>query len=232
MPFQIRESKSALWLEWHIPESANAMSLEASRALAKIARANRGWSKAVIVSSAHPRLFCSGGNLSDYKKLRSKASGLKINREIARNLDVFGRWPAVKLALIEGDVLGGGLEWLARFDYRWCTSTVVFSFWQRRIGLSSGWGGGRVWADKIGEDRVRMLLLEGELLSAESALRFGLCDRIVQISKIRVEAEIWAERMAAQPTRDLLSWSARTEARVFSKLWLGPLHKTVLARWK
>lgn len=225
-PFKATVRDSVLFIEFHIPESSNALSLEAARVLRGVVREFRSWKGPVVVASAHPRLFCSGGNLSDYARLKGKAAGLKINREITACLDAFGKWPAVKLALIEGDVLGGGVEWLARFDYRWAVPSAMFSFWQRRIGLSSGWGGGRAWAAKIGEERVRTLLVEGALLPAESALHLGLCDRLVSPWSIRKEASMW------RPGEGLAGWSAKSEGRVFASLWMGPKHKSVLEKWK
>lgn len=224
--FSVRQSGSVLHLEFHIPSSSNALSLEAARVLRGVVREFRAWRGLVVVTSGHRSMFCSGGNLSDYAKLRGKAPGLKINREITACLDAFGKWPAVKLAVIEGDVLGGGIEWLARFDYRWSVPSALFAFWQRRIGLSSGWGGGRAWAAKIGEDRVRTLLMEGSLLSAETALRFGLIDRVVSAWQIR-------ELCERHPVSGKLSgWSVAGESKIFSSLWMSDEHRTVLEKWK
>jgi enoyl-CoA hydratase/carnithine racemase len=230
--FNVTESESCLWLEFNVPDSANAFSLEAARELAGIQKRFKKWRAPVVVSSANPRVFCSGGNLSDYQKLKGKSAGLKVNREITRHLDAFGAWPAPKLALIEGDVMGGGVEWLARFDFRWSVPHALWSFWQRRIGLSTGWGGGRAWARRIGEERVRALLIEGRLLSAYEAERLGLADRIVNATRARAFAAEWVVRLAALPGQDVAGWSVAGESRLFESLWLGPEHRKVLAKWK
>lgn len=230
--FKTTESTHSLNIEFLIPATANALSLEAARELQKIRKIYAKSKKPVIVSSHHPRVFCSGGNLSDYKKLKGKAPGLKINREITKILDAFAAWPVPKLAVIEGDVLGGGMEWLARFDFRWSTPNAFFAFWQRRIGLSSGWGGGRAWARKIGEDRLRILLIEGKILSAQEALNKGLVDRVVCAWKIHDEAHAWAVRMNEGVVPRLTQWTAARESMIFSSLWLAPEHVRVLKNWK
>lgn len=232
-PFKVTVRDSLLHLEFHIPESSNALSLEAARSLSRVVKEFRKWRRPVLVTSAHRSMFCSGGNLSDYAKLKGRAPGLKINREITKHLDEFGKWPCVKLAVIEGDVLGGGVEWLARFDYRWSVPTNMFAFWQRRIGLSSGWGGGRAWARRLGDENVRLLLLEGGLLSSSRALRYGLCDRILPAWKIRSEAESWAVSLGDGASVNALSrWSSARESAMFSSLWMAPEHKAVLDKWK
>lgn len=228
MNLTVREEPLFLLVEFHAPPSSNALSLEAARELANVVRAHRRWSLPVVVRSAHPRMFCSGGNLADYAKLRGKAPGLRINREITRHLDGFARWAPLKLALIEGDVLGGGMEWLARFDFRWGTPQAVFSFWQRRIGLSTGWGGGGAWAEKIGEDVVRKLLLEAKILSARRALSLGLIDRIVTPWRALDEVKAWCADMSGAQT----DWSSKKENEIFQGLWHGPEHKAALARWR
>ncbi len=228
--FKITETEHSLNLHMHIGESANAFSLGAALELSKIQKKYAKWNKAVIVFSDHPRLFCSGGNLDDYKKLKSKAAGLKINREIETILNKFGSWRVPKIAVIEGDVLGGGMEWLARFDYRLATPQAFFAFWQRRIGLSSGWGGGRAWAAKIGEEPVRKLLLGGAILSASEARRFGLVDQIISGWKIRAEAVSLVTRLDAEI--GLVNWESTREAKVFRSLWMEGAHKQALKSWK
>lgn len=230
--FKIVERDSFLQADFFIPESANALSLEAARELGAVVRKYKSWRRPVVVSSVHPSVFCSGGNLSDYARLKGREPGLRVNREITKHLDAFAAWPVVKLAVVEGDVLGGGMEWLARFDFRWSVPNAFFAFWQRRIGLSSGWGGGRVWAARVGEARVRQLLLEGRLLSAGEALRLGLVDRVVSSWKIREEAERWAAGLSGGAVGALTGWKAASESKVFSSLWMGSEHKAVLDQWK
>lgn len=230
--FKITEFTNYLHLDFLAPEAGNAFGLSVARELSAIQKKYKKWEQAVVVSSAHPSLFCSGGNLSDYKKLKGKAPGLKVNRDISKMLREFAAWPVVKLALVEGDAYGGGIEWLAYFDYRWCTPSTMFCFWQRRIGLPPGWGGGALWARRLGEERVRGLLRESELFSATAALRYGVVDRILPGWKIRETVLEWARRMDDPTVGELAKWSAARESALFTKLWMGAEHKAALARWK
>ena len=230
--FKIGEKPSHLHLEFFAPQAGNSLSVAAVRELTAIQKKYARWDRPVVVSSAHPTLFCSGGNLSEYKKIVGKAGGLKINREIQNGLRRFASWNVPKLALIEGDVFGGGMEWLAYFDFRWSTPNAVFAFWQRRIGLSSGWGGGSVWAKKIGIENVRRLLLEARLLSSDAALNLQLIDRVVSTWSIHDTAALWAAEISSLATSRLLDWTPQNEARTFSNLWMGPEHRAVLKKWR
>ncbi len=230
--FQLVDHKVYLELRFTSLSSGNALGLEAAKELAQIAKAHKNYQRPVVVTSGNSRLFCSGGNRSDHKKLKSKTAGLGVARATARQLDAFARWPVVKLALIEGDVLGGGMEWLARFDFRWSTQHALFSFWQKRLGLSTGWSGGKNWANRIGELQVRQLLLEGKLLSAFEAHELGLVDRVVSPLKIRSELLLWCERHTPASTPHLVRWTPQNERTTFGKLWWGPEHRDSLKQWK
>ncbi len=230
--FQVLENKNYLHLVYLLAEKHNAFSLAAARELSGLAKRHSKLKKPVVVSSAHPRMFCAGGDMSHYASLRSKSDGVKVNLEITKCLKAFGAWPTVKLALINGDVLGGGMEWLARFDFRWCVSGVMLSFWQKRIGLTPGWGGGQLWAERLGEARLRSLLLEARLLDAHSALHLGLVDRVVTSWTWRGDLELWAQSQASGVEPEILGLSSKNERTVFNKLWLSGVHKAALAKWK
>ena len=231
--FTVKEQPHYLELSFHIPSTANAFSLSAAQELGRIQSQYLEWKKAVVVRSGHARMFCSGGNLSDYQRLESKPEGLKINEDIESILNQFGAWPVIKLAFINGDVLGGGMEWLARFDYRWSTATAAFAFWQRRIGLSTGWGGGRAWARRIGEGKQRQLLLEGRLLGAQEARATGLIDRVLSEWSVERELLLWGESLSVDPdvTSQLSAWSTKSERDSFHKLWMATSHRAALKRW-
>lgn len=219
---------SHLEITFHDPATSNAFGLPAAREFSGLIKSYKKWPLPVVVRGGHPRVFCSGGQLADYAKLKGKAPGLKINREITSILDAFGNWPVPKLALVEGDVFGGGLEWLARFDFRWSLPSALIGFWQARIGLSPGWGGGRVWASKIGEDQLRRLLMEARLLSADECVRLGIVDRVVTRWNSAAAVTAWAREVHSH----LVDWSGARESKVFSDLWMGPKHQAVLKRWK
>lgn len=226
MAFETHRKEHHLELHFAAPQAANAFSLTDARELKKLVRAHAKWSRPVVVRAPGARVFCAGGNLRDYARLTTKSPGLKINREITAALDAFARWPVPKLAVVEGDVLGGGMEWLGRFDFRWCTTGAAFSFWQRRIGLAPGWGGGKPWAAILGEPRLRVLLMEARLIGAHEAAQLGLVDRVLPAWRLEEKVAAWSATLDG-----LADWSVKREAAVFRKLWMADKHRRALARW-
>lgn len=220
-----------LVLHFSAPGAGNSFALEDARELTALLKQHRN-ARAVVVLSGTPRLFCSGGRLSDYARLKQKAQGLKINGEITKHLESFAKWPGLKMALVNGDCYGGGMEWLGCFDFRWCVPSVLFSFWQRRIGLTPGWGGGKRWARILGEGMVRAQLLAADVFGCEEALRRGVVDRVVLEEKILAEALEWLERVLKRSDVLPVNWTAAGEKKMFADLWWSEAHRKVLKRWE
>jgi enoyl-CoA hydratase/carnithine racemase len=84
----------------------------------------------------------------------------------------------------------------------------------------------------IGEPAVRQLLLEARLIGAREALRLRLVDRVICDWLVDAEIEAWCEAMSSGTVAAVRSWSVARESRLFSSLWLGPIHRAVLQKWK
>lgn len=215
------------------PSSRNSLKLESARELSKFLPQIEKSCDALIFRS-EGRVFCSGGNLKDH--LAQGASGGKAaNREIAAALSSLSTLKIPTIAMIEGDALGGGLELLSAFDVVMSAPHVLFGFWQRRLGLSFGWGGGARLARRLGSPaRLATLALESRALTATEARDAGLVDRINPTWSLRSEVLAEALRLASLPRVSVAAMKAlravpRAEAlieqRSFEKLWFGETHR-------
>jgi enoyl-CoA hydratase len=229
--FRSELKDNVLVLSFRAPQAGNSFSLEDSRELVALLKKYKT-AKGLILISENPRLFCSGGRLSDYAKLKAKSEGLLINDQITRNLDVLAKWPGLKMVLVNGDCYGGGMEWISCFDFRWAIPTALFSFWQRRIGLTPGWGGGKRWSRILSEGSVHSQLMAAEVFGAGEALRRGVVDRVVRDEKILSEAVAWLSRVVNRSDVIPSKWTAATEKKVFSELWWSAAHREILKSWK
>lgn len=180
--------------------------------------------------SSQKSLWCSGGNLKYYGSLKSRLQGLKANRKIAAVLDKLAKYQAPKVALLDGDVFGGGLELLSCFDHVIAAPHVFLGLWQRRIALTFGWGGGRRLEHRLGQNRMIKLAIDARSLSALEAHRVGLVDEIISFGgEVRAIQYIKRQQELPQaPVEALMNWSGRAEQRIFEKIWLNPEHKKIL----
>lgn len=208
------------------PESRNSFSVETARELGKIL----GTHKKIdgLLLRAEGRVFCSGGNLKDHLRL-GKAKSLKVNRDITKVLNQLSELDVPTLALVEGDAFGGGLELLSAFDLVFVTPHVHLGFWQRKMGLIYGWGGGARLAARIGAKAASRFGIEMKSLTGREAFQAGLVDRVVAPWSARPESLAEILRLASMPRRSVGAFKrardARSEQREFSKLWFGPDHK-------
>lgn len=229
--FSIELKNEILFLDFYSPRAGNSLGLSDAEEISVALKRNKK-ARALVVHSSHERIFCSGGKLSDYAKMRDKKSGLAVNRKITAHLDFLAKWPGAKLALVNGDCYGGGMEWISSFDFRWTVPHALFCFWQRRIGLPPGWGGGRRWSELIGEKQLQQLLLSADVISSGQALHYGLVDRIVPSAHLFFEAGEWLQRVLDRGTYLPTRWSVKSAQRDFAKEWHSPQHRTVLENWK
>jgi enoyl-CoA hydratase len=229
--FQSEVRGEILFLKFSVPQAGNSLSLQDARDLSALLKKHKS-ARGLILSSGIPRLFCAGGRLSDYAKLKEKSQGLNVNREITRHLDTLAKWPGLKMAIVNGDCYGGGMEWISCFDFRWTIPSAFFCFWQRRIGLTPGWGGGRRWAALLGDGALHSRLLSSEIFGAGEALRSHIVDRVVSEDKIFRQAEEWLASALALNAVIPRTWSAKSEAKVFSQLWWQESHRAALKKWR
>lgn len=187
----------------------------------------------LVFRSTSRRFFCTGGDLQHYSQMKSRGEGLKANRRIRGALEMLAEFRGVSLALVDGDAWGGGLELLSCFDEVWSTPQSLFGFWQRRIGLSYGWGGRARLEERISPAHLRRLALRGQTISAYEALDLGLIDRILPREIFEIEIAKWRagfENLGTKVTSALKAEVHRAD-RQFDELWLKKDHREALAKF-
>lgn len=217
-----------LWVSFSDPASRNAFSIAAAREL----RAVLNGSFRALVFSAPGRVFCSGGQLDDYASMASADEGRRVNDEIRDVLTKLASLPVPTIACVAGDAFGGGVELISAFDYVLSVPHAMFGLWQRRIGLSFGWGGGARLEKRLGAGVLRSLSLSTHAVSAREALSIGLVDQLVSPAALEATAASLASRLIAlppEPVATLKAFSHETEAGDFNSLWWNPSHSSVLA---
>ncbi len=214
-------------------KSANALSLEAARELKLIIRQlkSRESRIKVLIFTGDSRFFCSGGNLKFYQSLKTKSQGAKINREISVILASLHRLPIYKMAWVNGDCFGGGLELMSCFDYIAAVPHSLFGFWQSRQALSFGWGGGARLAERTGLQFVTNALIASQTFSAAEAQQIGLIDDVFSRHEIEFQILEHAQKMIRSSDRvqsEIRKLNLKNEAQIFNKLWWSKDHRSRL----
>lgn len=224
---------SVLWITFSHPTQSSSFSYEEALALKAILknRPELDYKAIVFQGDLQQRVFCAGGNLLAYSALRRRSQGIRINRKIKTVLEEFSQAPVPTLCLVTGDCLGGGIELISAFDHIISVTHAAFGFWQRRAGLSLGWGGGGRLQKRMRSQAVLTSLATGELLSSGQALDVGLIDAVVPEHFLMDRAQEWLTRVLRNqdvpPLKDL-----GMETRWFERLWWAPAHRERLSQFR
>ncbi len=88
------------------------------------------------------------------------------------------------VAVINGLVLGGGLELALCADVILTTPSVIAAFPETGIGIYPGLGGTQRTVRRIGKGLSKFMIYTGQMLNSKKALQMGLIDAVVTYDKI------------------------------------------------
>ncbi len=161
---------------------------------------------AVVVTGAG-KGFCAGADLDDL--LAAKTTG--ITRIYEGFLRV-AHSPLATVAAVNGAAVGAGMNLVLACDIVLAGRRARFDSRFLQIGLHPG--GGHTWRLRHATDRTTAMAMVvfGEVLGADEALRTGLAWEAVDDDALLARAHELAARAAAQP-KDLV---ARTKATILS----------------
>lgn len=186
--------------------------------------------RGLILTGCGSRFFCTGGNLAEQSKAKNAKSSLDGQKKIRAALAALEKWPNPTLALVNGDCFGGGTELISSFDRVITVPHAMFGFWQRKLGLTYGWGGGARLLRRLGP-KLFSESIGAKSFSAYHALEIGLVDSIVPETELSSRGDEWLKHVLSLPSYaecKALRATPSSESKIFEKLWMNPAHKKVV----
>jgi Enoyl-CoA hydratase/isomerase len=181
-PVQAERVENTLHVRFNRPQRHNAFSTDARAALLEaleVARLDPSVTE-VVVSGNGPS-FCSGGDLAEFGTFADPASAhlARTRHSPALVLDeLTARLGRRCRAEVHGQVLGSGLEMAAFCGWVSASADARFGLPELSLGLIPGAGGTVSITRRIGRWRTAYLVLSGETIDPQTALRWGLIDAI------------------------------------------------------
>lgn len=139
-----------------------------------------------IITGAGNQAFSAGADLKEMHSRPREDRGWTPWRAERWDLGMTVSKPLI--AAIDGYAVAGGLELALFCDIRIATSNSQFGAPEVKWNLIHGFGALRLPA-VVGLGNALMLLLTGEFIDAEEALRIGLVNRVVEASDLMSEAQ-------------------------------------------
>jgi enoyl-CoA hydratase/carnithine racemase len=150
----------------------------------------------VLVLTGEGRAFCAGADIASLAGLEALAEAQEYIGLIA---DVYGsleRLSKPVIAAVNGPALGGGLELCLACDIIIASTAASFACPEVLLGAMPGFAAVRLPA-LLGRHRAAEMMMLGEPISAEDALRIGLVNRVVPPNRVVEEALDVAHRLAS-----------------------------------
>ena len=101
------------------------------------------------------------------------------------------------IAAVNGFALGGGCELAMACHVRIASDNARLGTPEVKLGIMCGYAGTQRLPRLVGKGRALEMLLTGEMVDAQEALRIGLVNRVVPKDKLMAEAEALLRKMLA-----------------------------------
>ena len=203
MAVRVEKAENVFTVILSRPERRNAVDRTTAAALAEAFRSFEADDEARVAV-----LFGEGGNFCAGADLKGVSEGTGNVVRIGGDGPMGpSRMKLAKpvIAAVAGYAVAGGLELAIWCDLRVAERGAVFGVFCRRWGVPLIDGGTVRLPRLIGQGRALDMILTGRPVTAEEALRIGLCDRVVEDGRAREEAEALAREIAAFTQRCMLA---------------------------
>jgi enoyl-CoA hydratase len=176
-------------------DKMNAITPEMTRELQSVCRAvdaDRAI-RVVTISGAGERAFSAGSDLnaladlSDMMAFRDRIEYAALVRDIKKPV----------IAALKGWVLGGGMEIAIAADIRICGRSARIGAPEVTRGWLGGGGASQMLPRLVGVGQAMRLLLTGDPVDAETALRLGLVEEVVDDAEVTARVMEMAKKIAS-----------------------------------
>jgi 3-hydroxyacyl-CoA dehydrogenase len=129
---------------------------------------------AAIVITCAGRTFIAGADITEFGKPPQAPSLHEV-------LDLIEGSPKPVVAAVHGTALGGGLEVTLACHYRVGVKDARFGLPEVKLGLLPGAGGTQRLPRVVGVEKALGMMVSGDPIRADDALKSGLIDEIVEV---------------------------------------------------
>lgn len=201
------------------PDKHNAITPEMARELQRVCRAidDDDRIRAVTIAGAGERAFSAGSDLntlvdmSDLWGFRNRVEYAAAVRDIRKPV----------IAALKGWVLGGGMEMALAADIRIAGRGAKIGGPEVTRGWVGAGGASQMLPRLVGYGQAMRLLLTGEHVDAETALRIGLVEEVVEDAHVLERATELAAKIASFSPIATQAVKAATRAALSTPLEAG-----------
>ena len=183
------------------PAKRNALTADMYAAMAGALGAAESDGTTIIVLSGAGAGFCAGNDLADFNADRPHDDDAPVHRF----LRAIAASTRILVAAVHGRAIGVGTTMLLHCDFVVAEKSAELRMPFTDLALVPEAASSLLVPRLMGHQRAAALLMLGDAVGAEEALRLGMVNSVVEDGTCLAEAEALAARLAAKPRSALLA---------------------------
>ena len=170
--------------------------------------------RVLLITSSDDRIFCAGADLNQI------LDGTLDGERFQSVTNQIAALPIPTIAVLTGNVFGGGAELALSCDFRLAREGIVLRIPAAAIGLCYPIEGIERLTRRLGPVLARRMLVAAETFSAEQMLSLNMVNAVHSADALRAEAEEYAQSLLA-----LAPMAVTSMLEIIGQLETGELDK-------
>jgi enoyl-CoA hydratase len=186
-------------LTLHRPEKLNALNAElVGELLATLHELEKDPDvRVAILTGAGDKAFAAGADIAAMSEMT--VANAKTFSNLGHRVGALmesAHFPVI--AAVNGFALGGGCELALACDFIYASDRAKFGQPEVNLGVIPGFGGTQRLARRVGIARARELVMTGDIIDAEAALRIGIVNSVVPHDGLLAKVREVASKIATK----------------------------------
>ena len=221
--FRFEQAGPVATLRLDRPQAMNALTFDVYRELTDTLRALRDRTDVrAVVLTGTGRAFCTGGDVREIIGAllgRDEKALLEFTTLTCDLIRAMRALPRPIVASLNGTVAGAGAALALASDFRVAAHTARIAFLFVKVGLAGAdMGAAHLLPRLVGLGRATELLMTGDFIEADEALRIGLYNRVVPVDELPAATAALVDRLVRGPAAGLAATKAALEAEMHMDL--------------
>jgi len=153
--------------------------------------------RCIVFQGVGDRAFSAGADLMMFADLNQDSAVAASEKGQRLMSKIEASKPSI--VAIHGFCLGGGLELALACDFRIADESAILGNTEINLGIIPGWGGTQRLCRIIGLAKAKELVLLGDRLNAEEAVKMGLVHKVVPIQELQNMVANLARKLTEGP---------------------------------
>jgi enoyl-CoA hydratase len=201
MEFQtlkFEKKNSIAYVTVNRPDKLNALNMQVMDDLRAAFTAIRDDSevRVAILTGSGEKAFVAGADIGELNKQDTVAAKAYTHKGQSV-LDLIENLGKPVIACINGFALGGGCELSMACTFRLASENAKMGQPEVKLGIMAGYGGTQRLPRLVGKGLAMQIVLTGEMITAQEALRIGLVNEVVPLGELIARAEAIAGKIIA-----------------------------------